>query len=430
MRFVLGLLAVLGPVALFVAVVRRVLRAPAGALAGAPALARTDGAAPASVPVTPESAPLPPASAEDDELGRRHRVALTAATLLLGAMLFVPAWLLEGWVEYYAGLGEHARASTDVAAMVYALFVAAPLEQGLKVLAVTPAWRSRYLAAPRDGVLFGAAAAVGFVSAHDLGFLAAGGFAWLDAARAILAAPAHVFFGAAWGYALGREARDRPVKRFGGRVFNATWLFAMLFNGVYDHIVFGRGEAALLATAPMLLAMGLVSLVVGRSLAGRTGAGPRLSIVPRLSLAPPSMGAVRAALWRTERPVMIRWIGIGALVQMGVILAALAGAVALGHRAGVDFAAVDRGDGSAASAAPLILLGSSTLAAFPVAGYLVARASASRGVLEAAIAAVLAIAGVLLLLGLAAPVAVVFAIAFAPVALGLACAGAWMGMSR
>ena len=54
----------------------------------------------------------------------------------------------------------------------------------------------------------------------------------------------------------------------------------------------------------------------------------------------------------------------------------------------------------------------------------------SRGVLEAAIAAALAIAGLLLLLGLAAPVAVVFAIAFAPVALGLACAGAWMGMSR
>jgi hypothetical protein len=415
MRFVLGLLAVFGPAALFAAIVRRVLRAP------------SPDAPPASVPGS-ERLTLHDA---DPETTRRRRVALTVATALLGAMLFVPAWLVEGWVEYYAGLGEHARAGTDVATMVYALFVAAPGEQGLKVLAVTPAWRWKYLAAPADGVLFGAAAAIGFVTAHDLGLMVSGGFAPLDAGRAVLAAPAHVFFGAAWGYALGREAQGRTTtRRFGGRVFNVTWLFAMLFNGVYDHIVFGRGKAALLATAPMLLVMAAVSLVVGRSLAGRTGPAPRLSIVPRLSLAPPSMGAVRAALWRTERPVMVRWIGIGALVQMGVITAALVGAVALGHRAGVDFAAVDRGDGSAAGAAPLLLLGSATLGAFPVAGYLVARASASRGVLEAAISAALAIALVLLLLGLAAPVAVVFAIAFAPVALGLACAGAWMGMTR
>jgi hypothetical protein len=32
------------------------------------------------------------------------------------------------------------------------------------------------------------------------------------------------------------------------------------------------------------------------------------------------------------------------------------------------------------------------------------------------------------MLGLAAPVAVVFALAFAPIAFGLACAGAWVGI--
>jgi len=53
-----------------------------------------------------------------------------------------------------------------------------------------------------------------------------------------------------------------------------------------------------------------------------------------------------------------------------------------------------------------------------------------RSVLEPAIGAALAIAGVLVLLGLAAPLAVVFAVAFAPVAFSLACAGAWIGMDR
>jgi hypothetical protein len=176
--------------------------------------------------------------------------------------------------------------------------------------------------------------------------------------------------------------------------------------------------------------MAIVAYYAQRSL--DTGAAlPAARRAPRrLAIAPPTLGAVRAALWRTEQPVMFGWIGAGALVTIGVITAALAGAVVLGRRLGVDFAAVDRGDGSASSAAPLVLLGAAALAAFPVAGYLVARASSSRSVLESAIAAALAIASGLVLLGLAAPVAVVFALAFAPVALGLACAGAWMGISR
>jgi hypothetical protein len=50
--------------------------------------------------------------------------------------------------------------------------------------------------------------------------------------------------------------------------------------------------------------------------------------------------------------------------------------------------------------------------------------------MEVAISAILAILGTLILLGLAAPVAVVFAIAFAPIAFGLACVGAWLGLGR
>jgi hypothetical protein len=337
----------------------------------------------------------------------------------------VPAWVLQRRIEAWAGLDEHARTSTDLTALVYALLVAAPLEQGLKVAAVVPAWRSRYFVAQRDGVLFGAAAALGFISAHNAELFLDPAATALDVGRGALAAPAHVFFAAAWGWALGREAKESPQRRFGGRVFNVTWLVAMLFNGVYDHIVFARSGAALLAATPLVLVMGVVAFYARRSL----DAGEPVTRRPRrLSIAPPSLSAVRAALWRTERPVMVGWIPIGALVTIGVITAALVGAVALGRRLGLDFAAVDRGDGSSAAAPPLILLGAAALAAFPVAGWLVARASSSRSVLESAIAAALAIAGALVLLGLAAPVAVVFAIAFAPIALGLACAGAWVGI--
>ncbi len=352
---------------------------------------------------------------------------LLVATFALGALAFVPAWFVERWAEDWAGLDEHAR-SSETAALLYAFFVAAPMEQGLKVAAIVPARRSTRFASRADGVLYASAVGIGFVSAHNaVLFFSAGAVSAVDLGRALLAAPAHVFFAAAWGYALGREAaRGGGPRHIGGWAFNLTWFGAMLFNGIYDHIVFGRTRAALFAAAPILVAMAVTSAVVLRSLRPHGAAPERLS---RFSIAPPSIAAVRAALWRTEQPVMVGWIGIGALVTVGVITAALVGAVALGRRIGVDFASVDRADGGA-SAAPLALLGGATLAAFPVAGYLISRASASRGVLEAAIAAALAIAGALVLLGLAAPIAVVFALAFAPIALGLACAGAWIGVTR
>ena len=356
--------------------------------------------------------------------GPRPPRLLLLASVGLGALAFVPSWLFEGWVENWAGLDEHARQS-DAAGLVYAFFVAAPLEQGLKVLAFVPAWRSPRFATRSDGLLYASAVGVGFISVHNAELFSAGGVSSIDVVRALLAAPAHVFFAAAWGYVLGREVARGGPRRIGGRLFDATWFVAMLFNGIYDHIVFGRSGAALYATVPILTAMAAVAFVTLRGLQAREDPERH----SRFSIAPPSIAAVRAALWRTEQPVMVLWIGAGALVTVGVIVAALSAAVLLGRRIGVDFAAVDRADGPA-SLAPLALLGGAALLAFPVAGYLVSRASASRGVLEVAIAAALAIAGGLVLLGLAAPVAVVFAIAFAPIALGLACAGAWMGITR
>jgi predicted MFS family arabinose efflux permease len=91
----------------------------------------------------------------------------------------------------------------------------------------------------------------------------------------------------------------------------------------------------------------------------------------------------------------------------------------------VDFSRVDEHDVS--TVAPLVLLGVGILVGFPVSGFLVARASNLPTLLEPALATALAILATLTLLGFAAPIAVVFAIAFSPIAFGLACAGAWVG---
>ena len=79
--------------------------------------------------------------------------------------------------------------------------------------------------------------------------------------------------------------------------------------------------------------------------------------------------------------------------------------------------------------APLALLGAGALAAFPASGYLLARASGTRSVLEPAMASAFAMVLVMVFMGMLAPVSVVFAVAFAPVAFALSCVGAWVGLS-
>ena len=72
-------------------------------------------------------------------------------------------------------------------------------------------------------------------------------------------------------------------------------------------------------------------------------------------------------------------------------------------------------------------LGAGLFSAFPTSGYLIAKASNVSRLLEPALATGLALVLTLVVVGLAAPVAVVFAVACSPVAFGLACAGAMVG---
>lgn len=358
--------------------------------------------------------------------GRSTRLSADTGAVVLGALAYALAAFIERAVTSFTGVDGRADLSIDPAVLAYAFLVAAPLEQGLKLAAFLPIWRSKSTVGRRSAVMRAALCALGFVtarSAHHLATAVPDAWAVL---QAWLGAPVHLFFAAMWGFVLGRD----PRKRVGGRAFDATWLVAMLFNGLVDQVLV-RGHAALIAVVPILGTMAIITLAGSRAIAEheRRSGSPK----PRRFLSaiePPSLEALRGALRRTERPVTIGWILFGALVTTGVITAMLAFAVVLGHRLGVDFAAVDRGESSQGGAVPLVLLGAATLGAFPVAGYLVARASATHSVLEPALSAALAILGTLVLLGLAAPVSLLFALAFAPIAFGLACAGAWVGVGR
>jgi RsiW-degrading membrane proteinase PrsW (M82 family) len=358
---------------------------------------------------------------------RREPPWLVATTFVLGAAAGAIALLVQDRAEVWTGLSMRTSAAGHSGALLFLFAIIAPVREAAKVAACWPAFRSKHFDEPYDGIVYSAASALGFAAVQngvEL-FNHPDGGIWL--ARAGLALPAHLFFASAWGYALGRAKQSKRP----GAIFPAAWLTATLCHALYIHLVYGRGQGAIIAVVPLLLAMGVVVLFAARDLRRR---GERDSHAPtaahegrlsRESLAPGSLRGLKEALTKADEPLKIRWIVLGAFVTIGAMLAGLAGSVALGHFAQIDFAAVDERDLS--TAAPVALLGAGLLAAFPLSGFLVARASSAASLLEPALAAALALLVTLVVLGIMAPVVLVFALAFSPVAWGLACAGAWVG---
>lgn len=347
---------------------------------------------------------------------RRWVTAMMMGGVAVGALAAWAERLLLEWTDLSF---EVARAGVG-GSLLAVLLLAAPLEEGLKVLVVWPLFGARAVGTPRLGVTYAACAGAGFAAGETVVLSLSAPPSWLLVARLLVGMPAHLFFAALWGYALGSRRATRA------RWFVIAWLSATVLHALYDHIVFGRGPGLLVLAAPMFVAMALLSWLGLRDVAPDPDSRSSLllSSIPE----PPSLKTMRRALQRTDRPLMLHWIAIGALVTLGVVIVALAGAVYVGHAVGIDFALADESDMRASG--PLVLLGTATLVGFPIAGYLVARASAAHSVLEPAMGAGLAIVVAVLLLSLAAPIAAVFGLAAAPLAFALSCGGAWFGLVR
>lgn len=351
----------------------------------------------------------------------KKQLTLSARGLLgvaaLGALLALATWTLEAFVWGVTELSVEPQAAGIKGSLLAMLVFAAPLEEGAKLLAVWPLFQLRRFRHRADGLLAAVAAATGFAAVEGALYLSTTA-AELPVLRGLLGAAAHLFFASLWGYVLAQRSR---LHWLGG-----TWFLAMLFHGLFDHIVFGRGVGTLVVGALLCLAMALVMALMVRDLfteRSQQSAPPRSARLSQLTLED-----LTQAMRKQEQPLMLHWIVLGAFVNTGVVFACVALSVYVGHQIGVDFAAANEGD--MRSNGPLVLLGSAVMSAFPIAGYLIARASNARSVLEPAMGAAAAIAAVVLLLSMTAPVAVVFALAVAPAAFGLACGGAWFGLAR
>lgn len=135
---------------------------------------------------------------------------LLAFTFFLGMLSVVPAGLLEWLLVDEETISQGASIATAATTM---LLVVGPVEELSKFAAVRLGpYRSLYFDEPMDGLVYAAAASLGFASAENFAYILQYGPAVM-LARAPLSTLAHAVFGSIWGYALGLQ-----VQRKGGGV--------------------------------------------------------------------------------------------------------------------------------------------------------------------------------------------------------------------
>jgi RsiW-degrading membrane proteinase PrsW (M82 family) len=147
-------------------------------------------------------------------------------TFLLGVLTVFPVAIVTVPVVVLVALPIDPLVHT----FLMAFLLAALPEEFFKFLVVTRySARNPAFDEPMDGVVYGAAASLGFATFENILYVVQEG--WVSAiARALTAVPMHAFLGAILGYYVG-QARFNP--RSGVSAWRGLWV-AVLIHGLYD----------------------------------------------------------------------------------------------------------------------------------------------------------------------------------------------------
>jgi RsiW-degrading membrane proteinase PrsW (M82 family) len=176
---------------------------------------------------------------------------LVYLVFLLGCFAAVAQVMLRPRIEYAMLMlaGDSLRA----AHLLDAFVVTALCEEALKLLAFLPlALLHHEWDEPVDGLVYGAAAGLGFAAVENAFFVAIHGDVSLVVTRGFTATLAHVAFSGGLGFCLG-------MARLRGRRTFALWLplgllYAVLMHGAYDALLLTESTArgTLLIAMPLL----------------------------------------------------------------------------------------------------------------------------------------------------------------------------------
>ncbi len=278
-----------------------------------------------------------------------------------------------------------------------------------------------------DPPLAAAVAAAGFVLGRVATQIFLERAAFGSGVRTAILAFDDVALATTWGYGLALSGFDG---RLGGTPFGRYAFVAMATRGAIELSLRSSGALAI----PFAISVGVVLAIfaaIGVWRLARNAAEAPSSLA---SLGQETIREIARSELRRGR-VRPLWILIGAVADLGGIVLGFVAAVAVGWSARVDFGEIDRSGPAAEYAALLLALG--VIVSFPISAGIVGIASGGRArggerayVLEAGIAAILALGALLFVLGVVAPVAVALGVACAPVAFVLAGLGAGIVAGR
>jgi RsiW-degrading membrane proteinase PrsW (M82 family) len=233
---------------------------------------------------------------------------LVLATFVLGGLSIVPAGLVElglsrltPWLDPSVVTMGGQLWALPIAIVVTSLVVGGA-EEGSKFLAAWSLARHRHeFDEPVDGIVYGCAAALGFAAVENIKYFAFGRMSGVViAARAFETVPAHMFFGAIWGWAMGRKLVSRKASVW-------PWLLvAMVAHGTFDALLSTDGMQPFATALTLVLAIAFILML--RS-ALRHGAVPVPSASKpwEVEAPPPTEPLPASALvrtsWRVGSPV-------------------------------------------------------------------------------------------------------------------------------
>ena len=163
-------------------------------------------------------------------------------TFLLGALVTVPAVLVnllfqDGFIKLFG-----------VNAWTYPLMlflIVGPVEELMKLLAVYLfAYRRSEFDEALDGVVYSAAAALGFAAVENIVYLAQTG-PMLVLLRGPLTNPGHALFSAIWGLSLSRAKASPNVVRQRFIIIVTGWLIASFVHGSFDLLLLAAARSSL-----------------------------------------------------------------------------------------------------------------------------------------------------------------------------------------
>ena len=218
-----------------------------------------------------------------------------------------------------------------IAIAVFSLVVGVA-EEGSKFLGAWSLARHRHeFDEPIDGIIYGSAAALGFAAVENIKYFAVGRMSGVViAVRAFITVPSHLFFGAIWGYALGRQLVSRKTSVL------AMFALAALAHGTFDALLSTDGMQLASTALVLVLALGFVAML--RSALRYGAVRPRLPVGGGAPLTEPlPAGELARAYFRVGSPAAF-YASAAGIVVCAFSLTLLGGAYEfLHHRIGVVF---------------------------------------------------------------------------------------------